>query len=242
MREWGRTAYPRRAVLGGALLTALTTGLVGGCTSGAPTPSPTAKPLEQVLAEAKADLDARSALHLQLSSRDLPAGVTGLVGGDAVGTHAPAVKGSFQARVRGTQADVQVVAVGGKVWTELPFTSIFVEVSPDALGIPDPARLLDPATGLTSLLTATTGLARGPQVRRGGEVLTTVTGTLPGSAVVDLLHTGDATGTFAATYGLVEPDLHLRTIELTGPFFTGARSTYAVVVDTPTGPVEITPP
>ncbi len=226
------------------LLTGLLLGVaLAGCTSAQPAPTPTQKTLEQTLADAKATLDATPALHLVLSSKDLPDGVSGLVGGDAVGTHAPAVKGKFQARIGGVQADVEIVAVEGKVWTKLPFTSIFAEVSPASLGIPDTATLLDTQRGLTSLLTKTQTLTKGSSLRRGSEVVTPVSGTLPGQVVVDLLGTGDAAGTFAATYGLVEPDLAtVRTIELTGPFYGAARSTYLVVLDVPSGPVDIRRP
>ena len=226
-----------------ALVTSvLLVGALVGCSSSTPAPAPSAKSLEQVLAEAKAGVDAMPAVHLVLTSADLPADVTGLVGGDAVGTHAPAVKGTFQAKVRGTQADVAVVALGGKVWTKLPFTSIFVEVSPDTLGIPDPARLLDPTSGLTSLLTRTTSLSRGAQLRKGTEVLTPVSGTLPGSVLVELLRTGDAAGTFQVTYGLVEPALSLRTIQITFFFVAATTETYTVLVEAPDGPVDIRQP
>jgi poly(A) polymerase len=59
------------------------------------------------------------------------------------------------------------------------------------LGLPDPATLFSPDAGLTSLMTKTTNPTVSGQVRAGSEVLTTITGTIPGDAVVDLFTIGD---------------------------------------------------
>ncbi len=67
-------------------------------------------------------------------------------------------------------------------------------------------------------MTKTTSPTVAGQVRAGSEVLTTITGTIPGAAVVDLFKIGDRNGTFDVTYGLTDGD-ELRQVTLTGPFF-----------------------
>ena len=80
------------------------------------------------------------------------------------------------------------------------------------------------------------------QVRAGSEVLTTITGTIPGAAVVDLFKIGDRNGTFDVTYGLTDGD-ELRQVTLTGPFFgAGTSSTYVLTLDQYGQPVTITAP
>ena len=228
-----------RAASGAVLLAAVA---VGGCTSDKPTPGPTERSAAGALAAAKATVDAATSVHLTLAGKDLPEQMTGVVSADGVGTHAPAFKGIFQVRVGGTQASTDVVSVAGKVYVKLPFTSIHTEVDPKTLGAPDPAALFTPDTGLTSLLTATQSPVKAGQTRKGNEVLTSYTGTLPGAKIADLLTVGDRTKPFKAAYGVTDPGGELRTVELTGPFYNGVDSTYSLTLDKYGEPVEITKP
>lgn len=242
-RSWtGALSWTRAlAVLAAALVAAAA--LATGCTSSGPTPGPTQPSAAEALAAVKAKVDAASSLHLTLTGKDLPASMTGVVSAEGSGTHAPAFQGSFQVRLSGgTQASADVVAVGGKVYVKLPFAPIHTQVDPSTLGAPDPAALFSPDTGLTSLLTATQDPVKGPQTRRGSEVLTTYSGALAGAKVADLLFVGDRTGTFAATYGVTDPGGELRTVDLTGPFYAGAQSTYSLTLDRYGEPVAISTP
>ena len=246
----GGTAYPRRmrtvrrrrvAVLAALLSWALVAAL-GACTSGGSDPAPSGPTAAERLASAKAQLDAATSVHLVLTSADLPSGVSGIVSADGWGAHPPAFKGKFQVTVRGTAADTEVVAVGGEVYAKLPFVPVFAKVDPATLGVPDPAGLFNPATGVTSLLTATGAPTAAEPVRKGTEVLRVVSGTLPGKAIVDLLKVGDANGTFTVNYGLTEPGGQLRTVELRGPFYGATPSTYRLTFDRYGEPVEIVKP
>lgn len=230
--------------LAGMAVVALSAAVVplGGCTDSAPKPDVTAPTPAQQLAAAKAAVDRATSMHLVLESKNLPQGVTGVVGADGVGAHPPAFKGTFKVTAQGTQASVDVVAVEGRVYTKLPFTSIFVDVDPKSLGAPDPASLFAPDTGVTSLLTATQNPTKGPATRKGSEVLTTITGTLAGAKIADLLLVGDRSGTFTATYGITEPGGELRSVDLVGPFYPAAASTYTVTLDKYGEPVDIKKP
>lgn len=225
-----------------ALVLGLVTTGLGACSSPAPTsgpgdPSPAAR-----LAAAKAKLDSATSVHLTLASRDVPADVTGLASADGWGAHPPAFKGTFQLRVKGTPAGAEVIAVDGKVYAKLPFVGVFAQVDPRTLGVPDPARLFDPGAGLTSLLAATSDPVAGAQTRKGSEVLTTIGGALGGKSIADMFGVGDPNGRYAVTYGLTDPGGELRTVELTGPFFSGATSTYSVTLDRYGEPVDIRAP
>lgn len=215
--------------------------LLAGCSSGSATPQPTGASATQVLTATKATVDAATSLHLVLAGKDLPSSFNGVVSADGVGTHAPAFKGTFQVRVGSTQAAADVVAVDGTTYVKLPFTSTFAPVAPATLGAPDPAKLFTPATGITSLLTATTDAAKGGQTRQGSEVLTTYTGHLPGTKIVDLLVIGDRTAAFDVSYGITDSG-QLRTVALTGPFYAGTTSTYDVTLDRYGDPVAISKP
>lgn len=196
----------------------------------------------QRLAAAKQHADAASSVHLVVTSRDVPADAQGILGLEGVGTHTPAFQGVLDARMGGVGAKVDAVAIGPELWLKLPFTPRHVKTDPAAWGVPSPAQLLSPDRGLTSLITHTQAPADGGRKREGQEVLHTVTGTVPGDKVQQILNTGDPGGSYQVSYGLTDPDGVLRKASITGPFFAGAQSTYDVVFDRYGEPVDIQAP
>jgi lipoprotein LprG len=184
---------------------------------------------EEVLADAKATLDGTSGVSIALSTDDLPEGVTAVLRAEGVGTHDPAFDGTLTVVLSGTEFDVPVVAVDGKVWAQIPLTPGWSDVDPEEYGAPDPARLMSPDEGLSSLLPATTELEAGESVRGGEdnrEVLTEYTGTVPGDVVDGVIPS--ASGDFDATYTITDTG-ELRTARLTGVFYPGTDPmTYAI--------------
>jgi lipoprotein LprG len=215
--------------------------MVGLAACGGSNNAKVATPTQQ-LAAAKAQVDAAKSMHLTLISSGIPASVNGALGAEGSGTHAPAFKGTLDARISGFEAKVDVVAIDKLLYVKLPFTTQFVQADPKTYNAPDPAQLFATQGGITSLLTDTTNLVQGPKVRVGSEVLTTITGTLPGATVAKLLNIGDATKTFKVTYGITDPGGELRTVTMTGPFYPGATSTYTLTLDKYGAPVEISKP
>ena len=122
-------------------------------------------------------------MTLSLTTQELPDDVDGVLEATGVATRAPAFDGDLVVLVNGLEVDVPVVSVDCTVWARLPFTRTFSKVNPADYGAPDPARLMEPDTGLSSWLTAATGVEEGERVRDGEVVLSTYTGTLPGRVV-----------------------------------------------------------
>lgn len=113
---------------------------------------------------------------------------------------------------------------------------------PESLGAPDPAGLLDPDTGVATILERTEDLAEDGRSRDGEDVLTTITGTLPGEVVAEFLPTADATGTFQVRYRLTEDD-ELRDATMAGPFYEGSDDvTYRLQLTASDEPVTVTAP
>jgi lipoprotein LprG len=189
--------------------------------------SPTTDP-KVTLATAKRNLDATSGLRIGLSTSTLPPGVNGLVKADGVATHAPAFTGSIKVAVSGITADAAVVAVDRVVYAKLPFTSKFVKIDPADYSAPDPAALMSPDAGLSSLLTSARDVKSGQQVRDGKAVLSSFTATVPGKAVAAVIPSASATATFPATF-TVDDHNRLAKAVLTGPFYPKARAvTYTI--------------
>jgi lipoprotein LprG len=232
----------RRLVLGARLAVAGLALVLAGC-SGAEEPTvPEQSPTEQ-LAAAKTAFDAAKTVELDLSSRDVPPrenGVTAAKGAGVIDVTEPKFQGTITGTIKGLAGTIDVIAIGETAYLKF-FTPDYKETDLDTLNAPNPAMFFDPATGISSLLPQTVAPKDDGQTRSGKEVLTKISGTLPGSAVEDLFHLGDGTGTFTVSYGITETD-QLRTATLKGPFFPGVEATYLLVLTDYGAPVEITRP
>ena len=82
--------------------------------------------------------------------------------------------------------------------------------------------------GLSSLLTAADSVEEGEQVREGEEVLTEITGTLPGDAVASVIPSARADADFDATFTHDDGN-QLSEVTMTGPFYPKAGDvTYTI--------------
>jgi lipoprotein LprG len=186
---------------------------------------------EEVLAAAKTALDETSGVRVGLSTEELPPGVDGIVSASGIGTHDPAFEGDLKVATGGITADVPVVAAQCKVFAKLPFTTKYVEVDPAAYGAPDPAGLMAPEGGLSSLLTAAEEVEEGQQVRSGEDVLSSFSGTVPGDAVASVIPSASAEAEFDARFTVDAQD-RLREAVLTGPFYPDADDvTYTITFE-----------
>lgn len=213
-----------RRIAAGTMAAALLLTGCSGTEEGKPSPA-------EALAAAKRNLDETSGVHIVLSTEKLPPGVSGILRADGIGTHPPAFRGTLQVVASGITADAEVVAVDGTVHAKLPFTTDFTEVDPTDYGAPDPAALMAPEGGLSSLLTAAEGVEEGEAQRDGELVLTTYTGTVPGDVVAGIIPSASAQGDFDAEFTVTD-DRTLRRADLTGPFYPGSEDvTYTIEFD-----------
>lgn len=185
-----------------------------------------------VLKGAEHQLASTSGITLTLSTKALPAGQQGILSGSGTVTDAPAFDGTLTVAITAGSFPVPIRAVGGKVYAQIPLTPGWSEVKPADYGAPDPAQLISADQGLPAILAATTGAKAGGQVRGGTdnkEVLTSYTGTVPGSAAAHIIP--GATGAFQASYG-IDSSGELRQAALTGVFYAGKPAlTYTLTVN-----------
>ena len=188
---------------------------------------------EEVLALAKSMLDETSGISLTLDTDDLPDGVDGIVNAEGVATHAPAFEGVATVSLSGSPFNIDpLVAVDGKVYASIPGVPITQEIDPEEYGAPDPAGLMDPDDGFSSVLTATEDVEEGETVRGGSdnsEILTEYTGTVAGDVVENVIPSAE--GDFEVTYTIAENG-ELREARLTGVFYPGSEEmTYTLGID-----------
>ncbi|KRC63530.1 hypothetical protein ASE12_01370 [Aeromicrobium sp. Root236] len=227
------------------LTLAASTLVLAGCTGssgGDDGPKGDPAKLQARLTEAKTALDEAETVTISLATDKLPSGVTGLLSAKGKGNHSPAFEGKVKVVTGGASIDADVIATGGKVWAKTGFSPSYLTLNPASLKAPDPAALLAPDTGISQILAKTEKLSEGDKSRDGKDVLTTITGTLPGSLVKDIIPSAAQDESFAVTYRL-DDDNVLRDASLKGPFYpNGGDVTYTVKLTTSDTAVTIEPP
>ncbi|MDP9240020.1 MAG: LppX_LprAFG lipoprotein [Actinomycetota bacterium] len=185
-----------------------------------------------LLAAAKGHLDATSSLRFVLISSGVPRGTSSLTGGKGVAARPDIFKGDLTVDFAGAQVSVGVIAIGGKTYAKLPFTTSYTVTDPSKFGVGDPGRLLDPETGISNLLVVAKDPQLGKKSRIGSEVIQEITATIPGAVIKSLLASANPTKDVKVTFGVAENSKLLRRAVVTGPFFkSGVDSTYTIVLD-----------
>jgi lipoprotein LprG len=216
--------------------------LLAGCQGGSDEKKADTSELQKRLSAARTVIDEAETVDVSLATKSLPDGVTGVLSATGQGNHSPAFKGEVKVSTGGSTLSADVVSAEGTLKAKTSFSPLYLEIDPESLGAPDPAALLDAETGVTRILEQTEGLEEGEQSRDGSDVLTTITGTLPGSVVSTIIPSADESKSFNVTYRLTDDDV-LRDATLTGPFYPeGGNVTYIVKLATSDEPVTIKVP
>jgi hypothetical protein len=225
-------------VRGRRLVMATSLALVVGCGSAAAATDP-----GQLLRDGKQSIDSAPSVHFTLTSEGVTGGGTLITGGQGDARRPNSFAGALSVSVAGFPVTVNVVSAGGVFYAQTPLSPKYERTDPGAYGFGDPAQLLDPGHGLSSLLTSCTGAALQNPDLLDGVRLDEVGCSMPGQAVARLLTSADAAQPVKATVGVDATTHQLRRVVLVGPFFNRARvSTFTVVLDKYDENVTITPP
>lgn len=213
---------------------------VAGCKSSEDAPAPDLS-LEERLVEAKRGFDEAEFIDFTLATESLPDGLPGLLSASGTGTHNPAFTGKVDVATGAVPLnDTNLIAVDGTVYVDLPFIG-WTDLDPSDYGAPDPADLMDTEGGISSLFTATEDLVEGESERDGETVLTSIDGTIPGSAVEEVFPSA-GTEPFDVSYTLTD-DNALEGAKITGLFYGGSdQVTYTLDLDLDGDPVDIVAP
>lgn len=208
----------------GAAAVVLLTGCGGSASGGAGSTDPQA-----LLSGAKAVLDRSPSLHFALTSTGTTGTGTIITGGSGDVARPDSLQGTFTVEQSGFSASIGVLAGGGRFYAKLPFSSAFTATDPATYGVGNPAQLLSPTNGLSSLLLAISHPHLDGQTRIGSEVADLVQGTVPGAAVPVL--PDDNRSVPVSVVAAIVPGSHqLRRVTLQGPFTSAATSTYTVML------------
>lgn len=192
-----------------------------------------------LLAKAMQKVDGSSSLHFALTSKGATGDGTNVTGGEGDVARPDQLRGTFQVTVGGFNVSVKVLAAHGTFFAEAPFQSTYAPTDPTKYGIGNPALLLDPKQGLSSLLTNIQNPRAGGQTRVGGELVDTVTGTVPGTKIPSVLP-DSAPSRPVDVSALIDRSSHeVRQFILTGPFTSPTNSTYTVTLTKYGEPVHI---
>jgi lipoprotein LprG len=196
-----------------------------------------------ILLESKRVLDNSPAVHFALNSADAQGTGTLITGANGDAHRPDGFRGTLTVVQSGFNVKVNIISAQGYFYVQLPFTSTYESTDPSKYGFGNPATLLDPNQGLSTLVTSALSAKLGDRDRYNGEELYEVDVTLPGDRVAALLTSADKTQTVTGRIG-VNVDTHqIRRVVLTGPFFDKTKkSTYTLVLDKYGENVSITPP
>lgn len=199
----------------------------------------------QLLQAAKTKIDSTSTLHFQLTSGNLPSSGSGLLltGGEGDVRRPDQFTGHLQITYQGLPLSISVVSVNGGFWESDLTHSGFEKVDPSTYGVSDPGQFLSSNSGASSILDACASPQLGSPVRVNGEELQQISCTVPGAKVNAVLPLADATQSISVTLGINADTNELRTVDLSGPFFSkGQNSKYHLVLTEYGQSVNITPP
>ncbi|GAC1330923.1 MAG: hypothetical protein NVSMB13_19090 [Mycobacteriales bacterium] len=172
-----------------------------------------------LLQQARGVLDAAPALHVALTSANLPPTGTSLsaAAGDVV--RPDKFQGTLTIGLSGSSIEVKVVSAGGSVFAQLPFSTGLQKIDPKEYGVGDPAKLIDPRGGISGLLSTPLSASARPADRLQGELLDEVAVTLDGAQVAAVLTSADPSRPVTGVLGVASKTHQLRRVVLTGPFF-----------------------
>ncbi len=216
---------------------------LAGCQGDSDSPTQTdTSAIEKRLSAARATIDSAETIDISLATSSLPDGVTGLLSATGQGNHTPAFKGKVKVVTGGSTLTADVVSADGVLKAKTSFSPLYLKIDPASLKAPDPAALLAADDGITQILEATDGLKDTGKSRDGSDVLTTITGSLPGTLVRTIIPSADAAASFDVTYRLTDDDV-LRDATIRGPFYPeGGDVTYKVKLATSDQPITIDVP
>jgi lipoprotein LprG len=196
-----------------------------------------------LLRQAKQVVDSAPSAHFALTSSPVTGSGPFITGGSGDMKRPNSFTGSLSVDFSGLSLSIQVVAIGGVFYAQLPTSTSFQKTDPTAYGFGDPSTFLDPNHGLSNLLTICTQPSLGSDDRNNGEELHEVNCSLPGTAVASLLTDAAPSQPVSATFGIAASTNQLRKVVLTGPFYMGAgTTTFTLIIDGYGKSVTITPP
>ncbi|MDQ6650593.1 MAG: LppX_LprAFG lipoprotein [Actinomycetota bacterium] len=172
-----------------------------------------------LLRQAKGVLDAAPALHVALTSANLPPSGASLSAADGDVLRPDKFEGTLTLAVSGSSIEVKVVSAAGAVYAQLPFSNGLQKIDPQQYGVGDPAKLIDPKGGISGLLITPLSATKRTGDRLKGELLDEVAVTLDGAQVAAVLTSADPSRPVTGTLGVSAKSHELRRVVLTGPFF-----------------------
>lgn len=195
-----------------------------------------------LLQKAKTTADSSSAVHFVLTSSNVSLNSTNITGGNGDMARPSSLRGTFSVALSGFTANVKVVSVGDVFEAELPFNSHYQKTNPSNFGLTNPAELLDPNKGLTSLLALAQNPQAGAPERVGGELLDTVAYTVPGNDI-PVLPDANPSKPVDLTVAIDPSNYQLRSVTLVGPLTSAtSNSTFVVTLSNYDENVTITLP
>jgi lipoprotein LprG len=178
----------------------------------------------ELLTRSRAVLDKTPAVHFKLASSGIASGATALLSGNGDLVRPDELSGALLVTDSGVSVTIKVIALGGKFYALLPFAAHYQATNPKSYGLGNPAQLLSPTDGVSSLLTNMRNPRLDPSIRLDGELVDVVSGTVAGSKV-PVLNDLDKAKPVSITADISPTSLQLRRVQMAGPFSKATTTT-----------------
>ena len=179
--------------------------------------------------KAAQDVMAKTAgYHVKLTSSGTPDQESSLKSGEGDVVNSPqSFKGTVTANTGGSDVKAEVISIEKESWVKPGFSSKYIAVNLDDMGVPLPSSLFNASKGLPALPVLSKDMKKTGEKLVGGEKVTTYKGTLDGPSAAKAMGFGKTRGDYTVEVGLTDSD-ELRTMIITGPFFDSADATYTI--------------
>jgi lipoprotein LprG len=228
----------RRGLVATAIVIALS---LSACGSSIDTSNPVT-----LLSQARISLNNADSLHFHIDSDVSVIQAPGayLVSGDGDAKRPDVFVGDVDASIDELRVPVKILSVQGGFYIQRPFSTNWEKANPEDYGFNNPASLLDPNNGLSTLLNGDSQIKLVDRYRVNGEELEQVSASVAGTKIAVFVGTADTAKSVTVLFGINPSNNQLRQVILTNLYFAGVSSpvTYTITLTDYGKSVEVTPP
>lgn len=199
-----------------------------------------------LLSNAKSTLDKAATVHFHLDNGGVAINAPGayIVTGDGDAKRPDEFVGKIEASVAGLLVPVDVLSYGGTFYVQLPFSSTWDKTDPGNYGFNDPAQIIDPQHGMSTILVNPEHVQLLARDRLNGEELEEVKGSVAGSKISVFVQTADPSKSVDVQFGIAVNTHELRRVKLSNLYLPGdpTPTSYTIVLTNYGEGLTVTPP
>lgn len=164
--------------------------------------------------------------HVKLTSSGTPDQESSLKSGEGDVVNSPqSFKGTVTANTGGSDVKAEVISIEKESWVKPGFSSKYIAVNLDDMGVPLPSSLFNASKGLPALPVLSKDMKKTGEKLVGGEKVTLFKGTVDGPTATKAMGFGRTRKNYTVEVGLNDKN-EMRSMSINGSFFDSSDATY----------------